>query len=189
VKVAAGRPGTADRSDAETLGSDRIDRAVAMARNQALSSPLLVLEERRHEMLTVPHCENDWHFRADAVIDIRWIDTERTRLTHQPQVFGCGNTNALLHPRKVGDMPERNHELPATINGLHAIILEVAPSTKDFARSRQHKVPWRDSSETAKSSLFFCGAKRSDWPRTPLVAMQRFSAIGGRADTAGARSK
>jgi hypothetical protein len=130
-------------------------------------------------MLTVPHCENDRHFRADAVIDIRWIDTERTRLMHQPQVFGCGNTNALLHPRKVGDIPERNHELPATINGLHAIILEVAQITKDFSRSRQHKVLWRDSSETAKSSLFFCGAKCSDWPEADVRVVPANVCSGG----------
>jgi hypothetical protein len=52
-------------------------------------------------------------------------------------------------------MPERNHELPATINGLRAIILEVEQIAKDCTRYRQQKVPWRDPSETAKKLAVF----------------------------------
>ena len=46
--------GSTDGSDAEPLGGDRVDFAVAVARDQHLGAVVVALEERHHEMLAVP---------------------------------------------------------------------------------------------------------------------------------------
>ena len=59
VKRPAMIAGTADGFDAEPLGRNRVEFAVAMPRDQHLGAmAVLGLDERRHEMLAVPERED-----------------------------------------------------------------------------------------------------------------------------------
>ena len=86
-KIAAAGAGAADRLDAEPARRHRVDLAVAVARDQHLDQMLLALEERHHEVLAVPHCDDGRQFRAHAGVEIHRIDAEFAGLPHQPQIF------------------------------------------------------------------------------------------------------
>ena len=57
MEFAVVRAGAADGADAEPFGGERVDLAVAVARDQHLGADasVLALDERRQEMLAVPH--------------------------------------------------------------------------------------------------------------------------------------
>ncbi len=63
--------GTTHGADIEPLGGDRIDLAVAVARDQDLGGIFLSLQERHHKMLPVP--ERDDH-RREQVAQREWAD-------------------------------------------------------------------------------------------------------------------
>ena len=56
--------------DTEPFRGDRIHLAVAMARDQRLGGQVRPFDEGRHEMLSVPHGENDGEVGNDALVDV-----------------------------------------------------------------------------------------------------------------------
>ena len=74
VKLAAVIAGAANALDAEPLQRDGIDLAVAVARDQHLGAVLRLSHERHHEMLAVPHREDDRQVGLEPLIDVRRLE-------------------------------------------------------------------------------------------------------------------
>src|SRR4051812_35946866 len=97
MKRAAVIAGAADRTDAEALGCDGVELAVAMPRYQHLGPmAFLGLDERGHEMLAVPEREDRGLLRFDASIYVSRVDSEFVRAPDQPQILGGENPNSAL---------------------------------------------------------------------------------------------
>ena len=89
----------ADGADPEPFGGDRVIFTVAMLRDQHLAAvAFLGLDKRRHEMLTVPECEDRRLLRLDDFIDFGRIETEFVGPPDQPQVLGREETRRALKP-------------------------------------------------------------------------------------------
>ena len=91
--------GAADGPDAEPLGRDRVELAVAVARDQDLGAiTRLVPDEGSQEMLAVPERENRRHLRLDDVVDVGGLIGEAIGQPHQPEVLGCEKPDSVLQP-------------------------------------------------------------------------------------------
>ncbi len=91
--------GAAYGPDAKPFGSDGVEFAVAMPRDQHLGAmALLGLDERRHEMLAVPESKDHRLLRLDPFIDVRGIETEFIGQPDQPQILGREKTHSALNP-------------------------------------------------------------------------------------------
>src|SRR5882757_4855705 len=91
--------GTPDRADAEPLGGNRIELTVAVPRDQHLGAVfLLVLDERRHEMLTVPEREDQRLVRQHAFVDVRRLVGKPRRQPDEAQIFGREHPERALNP-------------------------------------------------------------------------------------------
>ena len=91
--------GAPDRADAEPLGRNGVEFAVAMPRDQHLGAMgLLGLDERRHEMLAVPEHEDRGQARFDLVIDVRRLVAIAVGQPDQPQILGRKDTQRTLNP-------------------------------------------------------------------------------------------
>ena len=91
--------GAADGLDAEPLGGDGVEFAVAMPRDQHLGAmALLGLDERRQEMLAVPEREDQRLVRLDHLVDVGRIVAEPVGQPDQPQVFGREKPHSALDP-------------------------------------------------------------------------------------------
>ena len=85
--------------DAEPLGGDGVEFAVAMPRDQHLGAmALLGLDERRQEMLAVPERQDRRLHRLDQFVDIGRIVTELVGQPDQPQILGREETHSMLNP-------------------------------------------------------------------------------------------
>src|SRR5262245_31825107 len=82
--VVAGPPNGAD---AEPLHGERIDLAVAMARDQHLATIMRASDERREKMLAVPHGDNDRRVSVEALVDAFRLDHESGGFPYQTQVL------------------------------------------------------------------------------------------------------
>ena len=90
--------GAAHGADAETLDGDRIEFAVAMPRDQHLAAMPAFLDERRHEMLSVPERQDHRHLRLDDGIDVGGIEAEPVGQPDQPQEFSRQKPDRPLKP-------------------------------------------------------------------------------------------
>ena len=98
MKGAAVIAGAADGADAEPLGGNGVELAVAMPRDQHLGAMArLGLDERRHEMLAVPEREDRRHLRLDALVDIGRVVAEAVGQPDQPQKFSRKHTQRALN--------------------------------------------------------------------------------------------
>src|SRR5690348_9503989 len=81
--------GATNGTDAEALGGDRVEFAVAMPRYQHFGPmTFLGLDERRHEMLAVPERKDRGLLRFDTFIHVSRVDREFVRAPDQPEVLG-----------------------------------------------------------------------------------------------------
>ena len=96
VKFAVMRAGAADGADAQLLGGDGVDLAVAVARDQHLGAEffLVALDERRQEMLAVPH--RDDRRRLHRVVDRRRLEGLAAGVPDQPQIPRPRRSNGVL---------------------------------------------------------------------------------------------
>jgi hypothetical protein len=97
MKRAAVIAGATDRTDAEALGCDGVELAVAMPRYQHLGPmAFLGFDERSHEMLAMPEREYRRLLRFDASINVSRVDSEFVRAPDQPEILGGENPNSAL---------------------------------------------------------------------------------------------
>src|SRR6185312_13861355 len=118
VKGAAMIAGAADGSDAEPFGGDGVEFAVAMPRDQHLGAmAILGLDERRHEMLAVPECEDRRHLRLDLLIDVGWHVAESISQPDQPQIFGREHAERALNPAAAQQIAKEAFQLQDFLTG------------------------------------------------------------------------
>ena len=99
--------GAADGLDAQPLRRQRIELAVAMARDQHLAAMMRPLDERRHEMLSMPEREDNRHLGLDDVVNIVRIIAESIGHPNQPQK-ACGQeAGELLKPAGAQQIAEQ----------------------------------------------------------------------------------
>ena len=102
VKRGAVVAGAADGADAQPLGRDRVELAIAMQRDQHLGEMgVLGLDERREEMLAVPEREDRRHLRLDGLVErilAARLVSEAVGAKHQPQPFGREKAHSPLKP-------------------------------------------------------------------------------------------
>ena len=102
-ETAAMMTGTANGCDTEPFGSDGIDLAVAMARDQHLGAILSPPDERHQEMLSMPHRDDDRGVALKLFVDAVWLDREQCGLPYQPEIFGRHDSSGLLEPARADD--------------------------------------------------------------------------------------
>jgi hypothetical protein len=79
-----------------------------MARNQHLDA-VSAAEERRHEVLPVPHADDDRQVGLDRFVKIRRFEDEAVRPPHQPQEFGREDADCLLDGWRLRKAPGGKH--------------------------------------------------------------------------------
>jgi len=89
--------GPADRSDAEPLGRDGVDLAVAMARDDHFHA-VPPAEKRRHQVLAMPEHRDPRRIGIEALVAVGRLDHEAVGLPHQPQIFSRQHTDGDLKP-------------------------------------------------------------------------------------------
>jgi hypothetical protein len=88
---------TAHRADAKPLGRDGVDLAVGMTRDQDLERKSSA-QERQHEMLTMPHRQNERLLVLMEPMRIRRLHREAAGHPHKTQIFGRCDADCLLDP-------------------------------------------------------------------------------------------
>jgi len=101
--------GSAHGLDAEPPGCDRIDLAVAVLGDQHLGAVVGTADERRHEVLAVPHGEDHRQLRFQALVDTVGLDREAAGLPHQTQIPGAQDADRLHDPRLPEERPSPRH--------------------------------------------------------------------------------
>jgi hypothetical protein len=92
--VGAGAP---NGLDIQPLGSTCIDLAVAVTRDQHLGAMAWVarfFNEGRHEMLAVPHREDDRHFHL--FVNVRRFHRDPACAPDQPKIRRCRHADSLV---------------------------------------------------------------------------------------------
>ena len=84
--VAAARAGAADGAHAEMAQRDRVELAVAGARDEARGAVLRALGEMDHEVLPVPHGGDDRHQRPDVVVGVRRLHDAAVGAPHEAEI-------------------------------------------------------------------------------------------------------
>ncbi len=99
VEFAVVGAGAADGADAEPLGGARIEFTVAVPRNQHLGAvPFIVaLDERRHQMLAMPHGDDRRHLHR--VVDRRRLDHLACAHPHQTEIRSGDGAGGALESR------------------------------------------------------------------------------------------
>jgi hypothetical protein len=91
--------GTADGADPEPFGGERVEFTVTVSRDQHLGGMnFLGFDERRHEMLAMPECQNHRPLRFNDLIDVGGIESEFVGQPDQPQELGREKTHSALDP-------------------------------------------------------------------------------------------
>ena len=96
--------GTTHRADPQPRGGDRVDLAVAMARDQHLAAMMRPLDEGRHEMLAVPERQDERHVRLDDLVDVDGLEGEAVGPPDQAQIGGRQHTNGALQPGRAQEL-------------------------------------------------------------------------------------
>ena len=97
MKRAAVIAGATNGRDADALGGDGVEFAVAMPRYQHLGPmTFLGLDKRRHEMLAVPERKDRGLLRFDTFIYVGRVDREFVRAPDQPEVLGGEKPDSAL---------------------------------------------------------------------------------------------
>ena len=109
VVAAIVRAGAADRPDAQPLSGDRVHLAVAMTRDQDFHLVLGPAEERQHEVMPVPHRDDDRPILTDPLVDIRRLDDKTIGSEHQAEVFGRQHSHRLLKRKRVHQPLQQIH--------------------------------------------------------------------------------
>ena len=110
LEFAVMRAGAADGLDAEPVGGARIDLAVAVARDQRLDAVLgvVALDERRQEMLAVPHGDDHRHFRD--VVDVGRLEGDAAvRVPDQTEIPGPDRADGFLEGGRARDPIKQPH--------------------------------------------------------------------------------
>ena len=96
VKAPIMRARAADRADIQPFGSTRIDLPVAVAGDQHFSamSGIVAFNERRHEMLTVPHRHNRRHI--SFVVDVASLQGRSASSPNESKVPSGHYADGLL---------------------------------------------------------------------------------------------
>ncbi len=111
------RAGTAHRGEAQRLHGGGVDLAVPVAGDHHGDLVLGALEERRHQMLAVPHRDDDGLQAVDPLLRVSGLDDEAVRAANERQVAGHGAARApedrpraeelLQHSLNVRRSPDR----------------------------------------------------------------------------------
>ena len=96
VEFAVMRAGAADGADAKPHRRARVDLAVAVARDQHLGAmpAFRTLDERRHEMLAVPHGDDRRHLHR--VVDVRRLKRDAAGVPDQLQIARRQGSDGFL---------------------------------------------------------------------------------------------
>ena len=103
--------GAADDAGAEALRRQRVDLAVAMARDQHLGAILGAPDERGQEVLAVPHGDDHRRVAGEPLVDAIRLDRKPGRLPYQTKVLGRHNSSRLLERARANETLYPRHRL------------------------------------------------------------------------------
>ena len=72
------------------------------------------LRKGHHEMLAVPHRNDDGDFRCDVLVEIRWLQHQLAALAHQSQILSNGNSCRVTDPARLKELAQGEHAGSAT---------------------------------------------------------------------------
>src|SRR5262249_42854452 len=91
-----------------------IDLAIGMGRYQDFGFEWRTPEKGHHEMLAMPHRDDDGDLRCDVLVEIGWLQHQLAGLAHQSQILGNGNSCRITDPARAKELVQGEHAASAT---------------------------------------------------------------------------